>query len=66
VSAEELRTDTYTRADGIRAIIHLQAFVKIEETEESAARGWDNLTKWEQHATIQAHAQLCEECRRDQ
>jgi len=50
-----------TVEDGIKAIIFLQAMAGIEETEEKARLGWENMQPWEQETTLRFYNQLSPE-----
>ena len=44
-----------TEAEGINAIIKLQAMAGITESKEKAKRGWDTMADWEKEATENAY-----------
>ena len=50
---------SYTREQGIQAIIDLQASIGITESKEKATAGWDNLSPSERRSTEQAHEVVC-------
>ncbi len=45
--------------EGIKAIIYLQKMVNIEETEESARKGWESFTDEEKEQTEAVYNMLC-------
>jgi hypothetical protein len=47
-----------TEADGIKAIIALQAMVGIEETEAQAKAGWAAMSDHERETTMNVHRLL--------
>jgi hypothetical protein len=50
---------TYSRDEGIQAIIDLQKHVGIDEPYERAAASWDSFRDYEKEQTELAHRAVC-------
>jgi len=60
-SPEEIygQNEIYSREDGIKAIIALQAYVDIVESVDEATTGWDDMDEHAKKSTTDAHKAVC-------